>query len=97
MNSLSGKLGTVAAWSDGIVENWIGFDAERLPNTPVPSVGRTRQGLDGLDIFPNHQLSARNHQPATGLSAVWKYKAIYRLGNEQVGQWSDVATVAVVG
>jgi len=31
--------------------------------------------------------------PATG--AVWKYKAIYRLHDQQVGQWSDVITVAV--
>jgi len=26
--------------------------------------------------------------PAMG--AIWKYKAIYRLHDEQVGQWSDV-------
>ena len=31
--------------------------------------------------------------PATG--AVWKYKAIYCLHVQQVGQWSDVITVAV--
>ena len=33
--------------------------------------------------------------PATG--AVWKYKAIYRLHDEQVGQWSDVLSVTVAG
>jgi hypothetical protein len=30
-------------------------------------------------------------------SAVWKYKAIYRLNDEQVGQWSDVASISVMG
>jgi hypothetical protein len=28
--------------------------------------------------------------PAAGVSAVWKYKGIYRLNDQQVGQWSDV-------
>ena len=32
---------------------------------------------------------------ATG--AVWKYKAIYRLRDAQVGQWSGVVSVAVGG
>ena len=31
--------------------------------------------------------------PAT--AALWKYKAIYRLRDEQVGNWSDVISVAV--
>jgi hypothetical protein len=35
--------------------------------------------------------------PAAGASAVWRYKAIYRLNDEQVGQWSDVATIGVMG
>lgn len=35
--------------------------------------------------------------PAPGASAVWKYKAIYRLRDEQVGHWSDVASVSVMG
>ena len=28
-------------------------------------------------------------------AALWKYKAIYRLRDEQVGNWSDVISVAV--
>ena len=36
-----------------------------------------------------------NAKPATG--AVWKYKAIYRLRDAQVGQWSGVVSVAVGG
>ena len=35
--------------------------------------------------------------PAPGAGAVWKYKAIYRLKDEQVGQWSDVISVSVMG
>jgi len=35
--------------------------------------------------------------PPLGTSALWKYRAIYRLGDEQVGQWSDVISVTVGG
>ncbi len=35
--------------------------------------------------------------PAPGQTALWKYKAIYRLNDEQVGQWSDVVSQAVQG
>jgi hypothetical protein len=35
--------------------------------------------------------------PASGQSAVWHYRAIYRLSDERVGQWSDVATIPVMG
>jgi len=28
---------------------------------------------------------------------VWKYKAIYRYHDEQVGEWSDVLSVVVGG
>ncbi|MCX7113490.1 MAG: hypothetical protein NTX45_26005 [Proteobacteria bacterium] len=35
--------------------------------------------------------------PAPGTGTVWNYKAIYRLHDEQVGQWSDVISVTVGG
>ncbi len=35
--------------------------------------------------------------PAAGQSAIWYYKAIYRKNDEQAGQWSDVASIAVKG
>jgi hypothetical protein len=35
--------------------------------------------------------------PAAGTSAVWKYKAVYRLNDQPVGPWSGVATVGVMG
>ena len=31
------------------------------------------------------------------LRNVWKYKGIYRLNDQQVGQRSDVATIGVMG
>lgn len=35
--------------------------------------------------------------PPSGTTALWKYKAIYILHDEQVGQWSDVLNVTVTG
>ncbi len=35
--------------------------------------------------------------PASGVSAAWKYKAIYLYHDERVGQWSDVISIAVGG
>ena len=37
-----------------------------------------------------------NHPlPAPGQSAVWTYRAIYRLNNQRVGLWSDAVQIAV--
>ena len=35
--------------------------------------------------------------PPAGQSALWKYKAIYRQGDDRVGQWSDVVSIPVAG
>ena len=35
--------------------------------------------------------------PAAGQGATWRYRAIYRLGDERTGQWSNVAVIAVMG
>ena len=35
--------------------------------------------------------------PPPGTSATWRYKAIYRLHDEPVGQWSDVMSISVGG
>ena len=51
-------------------------------------------GFLAFDTIPDYLDTAA--LPAPGLSAVWKYKAIYRLGDEQVGQWSDVASISVM-
>jgi hypothetical protein len=34
---------------------------------------------------------------AAGRCAVWEYKAICRLGDDPAGQWSDIATIGVMG
>ena len=47
--------------------------------------------LLAINIEPNS--TDMSPLPATG--AVWKYKAIYRLHDQQVGQWSDVTSIAV--
>ena len=76
-----------------------------------PNVGWTKQGMDGLEILVDRGAGAFSFLafdtipdyldtaplPAPGASAVWKYKAIYRLGDEQVGQWSDVVSIPVAG
>ena len=57
----------------------------------------------GTGTFAMVQVALRsrllcNHAlPAAGQSAVWKFKAIYRDGNDQFGQFSDVLPVTVSG
>ncbi len=50
-------------------------------------------GFNFLMINTESNTSDNQSLPAT--SAIWKYKAIYRLHDEQVGQWSDVLSVTV--
>ncbi len=44
-----------------------------------------------IDSEPDYNDTAA--LPAGG--GVWKYKGIYRLHDEQVGQWSDIVSVSV--
>jgi hypothetical protein len=77
-----------------------------------PTVTWTKGGADSLEIWvdrgdgkglvflaidtePDYPDTAA--LPAPGTSAVWKYKAIYRLHDEQVGNWSDVISTTVGG
>jgi len=68
-------------------------------------VGWTKQGMDGVEILVDRgtgfaflaldtvpDYTDTQTFPASG---VWKYKAIYRLHDERVGQWSDVISLAV--
>ena len=48
-----------------------------------------------IDTIPDYLDTAP--LPAPGASALWRYKAIYRLNDTQVGQWSDVVSIAVQG
>lgn len=73
-------------------------------------LGWTKQGMDGmefwvdrgagfvflvLDSLPDY--ADTQPLPAAGQSALWKYKAIYRQGDDRVGQWSDVVSIPVAG
>ncbi len=61
-------------------------------------VKRTDAGtFELLDISVSPDYTDMHQLPAAGQSAVWKYKAIYRLKNERVGQWSDEAAIVVGG
>jgi hypothetical protein len=74
------------------------------------NIGWTKQGMDGIEIqvdrgtgfvflaidtIPGYTDTAP--MPAAGQSALWKYKAIYRQGDDRVGQWSDVVSIPVAG
>ena len=74
-------------------------------------IGWVKQGMDGIEIWVDRGDGKgfafltidtvpdyTDTQPLpTGASALWKYKAIYRLGDERTGQWSDVVSIAVAG
>jgi hypothetical protein len=77
-----------------------------------PHIGWSKQGMDSLELLAdrgdgkgfvpvtfttNTDYADNSPLPAAGVSAVWKYKAVYRLNDAQVGQWSDVATIGVMG
>lgn len=80
----------------------------RLIQGGKPEVVWTKGNFDGIDIyvdrgnnqfvflatdsFPNYVDNAP--LPTTG-AALWKYKAIYKLGDDPIGQYSDVVSVAV--
>lgn len=75
-----------------------------------PNIGWVKNGMDSLEIWVDRGTGSFSFltidtvpdyldtfAAAPGSSAAWKYKAIYRLHDDQVGQWSDVACVGVVG
>ena len=76
-----------------------------------PLVQWIKQGLDGVEIHVDRGTGVFTHLaydtqpdyldtaplPAPGQSAIWRYKAIYRLNDEQVGQWSNPVSIAVTG
>ena len=76
-----------------------------------PNVKWTKGGFDALEIWVDRGTGTFVYLatdtipdyldtaplPAPGQSALWKYKAIYRLSDQQVGQWSDVVSIAVHG
>ena len=80
----------------------------RLTHNGAPEILWQSQGMTGItievdrgegsgwhflafDTIPNYTDTA--DRPAAG--AVWRYRAIYRLGDDTVGQWSDEVSIAV--
>ena len=77
-----------------------------------PVIMWTKGKASGIEIWVDRKdgngfvLLAVNNQnnttapaplPPPGTSATWKYKAIYRLHDEPVRQWSDVIRISVGG
>ena len=69
-----------------------------------------KQGYDGIliekdsgsgfvfldkDSRPN--FVDKSPMPAAGESALWRYRAMYLINDERVGNWSDIATISVGG
>jgi hypothetical protein len=76
------------------IVTWSKGDADALEIWGDRGDGQGFRFLD-LDMKPDFPDNAP--LPAPGTSAVWKYRAIYRLDDQQVGQWSDVISVTVGG
>lgn len=52
-------------------------------------------GLMTIDMSPGHLDTSP--LPPSGNATIWKYRAIYRLKDQRVGQWSPMLEVAVKG
>ena len=48
-----------------------------------------------FDQYPDYLDSAP--LPASGMSAIWTYRGMYRLGDDRVGQWSNETKITVTG
>jgi len=63
--------------------SWIEDDAGR----PARSVGKPPRNLKAQ--------SSTLHAAAPAAAAKWTYKAIFRVGDQRVGQWSDAVSINV--
>jgi|GEM_PF-7097406 len=53
------------------------------------------EGAGFVFLTINTEPNTNDTQPLPATSAIWKYKAIYRLHDEQVGHWIDVLSITV--
>ena len=60
-------------------------------------VQRNGSAYERLDISTTSEFTDLHALPAPGQTALWKYKAIFRVDNQQVGQFSDEVSVVVGG
>jgi hypothetical protein len=73
---------------------WVKGDADGIEIHKAEGNSGEYKFLD-LDMHPH--FADKAPLPANGQSVVWKYKAIYRLGDERIGLWSDEVSVSVMG
>lgn len=73
---------------------WVKGDADGIEIHKAEGNSGEYKFLD-LDMHPH--FADKAPLPAHGQSVVWKYKAIYRLGDERIGLWSDEVSVSVMG
>lgn len=83
----------------------------RLVNGGHPEIVWTKGSFDGIDIYVNRDnagwtfLATDTYPnyidtaalPASGQTALWQYKAIYRSDDDQEGQYSNPVSITVVG
>lgn len=82
----------------------------RLIAGGYPEIVWSKNGMDGIDIYkdtgsgwqllgfdPHPNYTDKSTLPPIGQSAIWHYKCIYRMDDDQVGQWSDTVTITVAG
>ena len=55
------------------------------------------KGFVKLDVSNKPDYVDNSPLPATGVSEVWAFKAIYRYNNVQIGNWSEIVSVLVKG
>lgn len=81
-------------------------------NAGHPEISFNKGKFEGLEIYKDSDngkgfvlfatsfragYTDNSSLPPSGISAVWKYKAIYFHGNVQVGKWSDESSITVIG
>ena len=105
-------LGIVASQSNVDIINIKPTFTTRLVGGGHPEIVWTKQGMSGIQIYVSRDASGKfeflahdSHPnytdtaplPAAGSTQAWHYKVIYIYKDEQVGHWSDVASVTVMG
>jgi hypothetical protein len=73
---------------------WVKGDADGIE---IHKAEGNSGGYKFLDMDMHPHFADKAPLPANGQSVVWKYKAIYRLGDERIGLWSDEVSVSVMG
>jgi hypothetical protein len=84
---------TVAFQGGHPVLHWKSNNAEALELEADYDTGT--YSLLTMQFYPGYQ--DNTPLPSAGTSALWKYRAIYRVRDQQVGHWSHVLEVGVKG